>query len=113
MFTDGEHKFTVHEHKFTVREHKFTGHKHKKDKCVATFMITQSPSYRYQASKRCRWRDRCCCDPSRGQFALDFPLDLIFQEANKLRGYGEKESEKSEAVSHSVPRPGIEPGTKL
>ena len=40
-------------------------------------------------------------------------LDLIFQETNKLRGYGEKENEKSEAVSHSVPRPGIEPGTKL
>jgi hypothetical protein len=30
-------------------------------------------------------------------------LDLIFQETNKLRGYGEKESEKSEADSHSVP----------
>ena len=29
-------------------------------------------------------------------------LDLIFQETNKLRGYGEKESEKSETVSHSV-----------
>ncbi|MBR0263282.1 MAG: recombinase family protein [Prevotella sp.] len=40
-------------------------------------------------------------------------LDLIFQETNKLRGYGEKESEKSEAVSHSVPRPRIELGTKL
>ena len=39
-------------------------------------------------------------------------LDLIFQETNKLRGYGEKESEKSEAVSHSVPRPRIERGTK-
>ena len=35
-------------------------------------------------------------------------LDLIFQETNKLRGYGEKESEKSEEVSHSVPRPRIE-----
>ena len=40
-------------------------------------------------------------------------LDLIFQETNKLRGYKEKESEKSEAVSHSVPRPRIELGTKL
>ena len=40
-------------------------------------------------------------------------LDLIFQETNKLRGYGEKESAKSEEVSHSVLRPGIEPGTKL
>ena len=40
-------------------------------------------------------------------------LDLIFQETNKLRGYGEKESEKSEADSHSVPRPRIELGTKL
>ena len=40
-------------------------------------------------------------------------LDLIFQETNKLRGYGEKESEKSEEVSHSVPRPRIELGTKL
>lgn len=40
-------------------------------------------------------------------------LDLIFQETNKLRGYGEKESEKSKAVSHSVPRPRIELGTKL
>ena len=40
-------------------------------------------------------------------------LDLIFQETNKLRWYGEKESEKSEAVSHSVPRPRIELGTKL
>lgn len=40
-------------------------------------------------------------------------LDLIFQETNKLRGYGEKESEKSETVSHSVPRPRIELGTKL
>ena len=40
-------------------------------------------------------------------------LDLIFQETNKLRGYGEKESEKTEAVSHSVPRPRIELGTKL
>ena len=40
-------------------------------------------------------------------------LDLIFQETNKLRGYGEKESEKSDAVSHSVPRPRIELGTKL
>ncbi len=40
-------------------------------------------------------------------------LDLIFQETKKLRGYGEKESEKTEAVSHLVPRPGIEPGTKL
>ena len=39
-------------------------------------------------------------------------LDLIFQETNKLRGYGEKESEKSEADSHSVPRPRIELGTK-
>ena len=35
-------------------------------------------------------------------------LDLIFQETNKLRGYGEKESENSEANSHSVPRPRIE-----
>jgi hypothetical protein len=35
-------------------------------------------------------------------------LDLIFQETNKLRGYGEKESAKSEEVSHSVPRPRIE-----
>lgn len=34
-------------------------------------------------------------------------LDLIFQETNRLQGYGEKESEKSEAVSHSVPRPRI------
>ena len=40
-------------------------------------------------------------------------LDLIFKETNKLRGYGEKESEKSEADSHSVPRPRIELGTKL
>ena len=40
-------------------------------------------------------------------------LDLIFQETNKLRGYEEKESEKSEADSHSVPRPRIELGTKL
>ena len=40
-------------------------------------------------------------------------LDLIFQETNKLRGYGEKESEKSVEVSHSVPRPRIELGTKL
>ena len=40
-------------------------------------------------------------------------LDLIFQETNKLRGYGEKESAKSEEVSHSVPRPRIELGTKL
>ncbi len=40
-------------------------------------------------------------------------LDLIFQETNKLRGCGEKESEKSEEVSHSVPRPRIELGTKL
>ena len=40
-------------------------------------------------------------------------LDLIFQETNKLRGYGEKESVKSEEVSHSVPRPRIELGTKL
>ena len=40
-------------------------------------------------------------------------LDLIFQETNRLQGYGEKESEKSEAVSHSVPRPRIELGTKL
>ena len=39
-------------------------------------------------------------------------LDLIFKETNKLRGYGEKESEKSEADSHSVPRPRIELGTK-
>ena len=39
-------------------------------------------------------------------------LDLIFKETNKLRGYGEKESEKSEADSHSVPRPRIERGTK-
>ena len=39
-------------------------------------------------------------------------LDLIFQETNKLRGYGEKESAKSEEVSHSVPRPRIERGTK-
>jgi hypothetical protein len=30
-------------------------------------------------------------------------LDLIFQETNKLRGYGEKESAKSEEVSQSVP----------
>jgi DNA invertase Pin-like site-specific DNA recombinase len=34
-------------------------------------------------------------------------LDLIFQETKKLREYEEKESEKSEAVSHSVPRPRI------
>ena len=34
-------------------------------------------------------------------------LDLIFQETNKLRGYGEKECVKS------VPRPRIELGTKL
>ena len=34
-------------------------------------------------------------------------LDLIFQETNKLRGYGENKSEKSKAVSHSVPRPRI------
>ena len=40
-------------------------------------------------------------------------LDLIFQETKKLRGYGEKESENSEANSHSVPRPRIELGTKL
>ncbi len=40
-------------------------------------------------------------------------LDLIFQETNKLRGYGEKESEKPISVSHSVPRPRIELGTKL
>ncbi len=40
-------------------------------------------------------------------------LDLIFQETNKLRGYREKESEKSEAVSHSVPRPTTDLGTKL
>ena len=40
-------------------------------------------------------------------------LDLIFQETNKLRGYGEKESEKPAVVSHSVPRPRIELGTKL
>ena len=40
-------------------------------------------------------------------------LDLIFQETNKLRGYGEKESEESKADSHSVPRPRIELGTKL
>ena len=40
-------------------------------------------------------------------------LDLIFQETKKLRGCGEKESEKSEADSHSVPRPRIELGTKL
>ena len=40
-------------------------------------------------------------------------LDLIFQETNKLRGYGENESENSEANSHSVPRPRIELGTKL
>ena len=39
-------------------------------------------------------------------------LDLIFQETNKLREYGENESEKSKAVSHSVPRPRIELGTK-
>ena len=39
-------------------------------------------------------------------------LDLIFQETNKLRGYTEKENEKSEADSHSVPRPRIELGTK-
>ena len=40
-------------------------------------------------------------------------LDLIFQETNKLRGYEEKESERPTAVSHSVPRPRIELGTKL
>ena len=40
-------------------------------------------------------------------------LDLIFQETRKLREYGEKESEKSTEVSHSVPRPRIELGTKL
>ena len=40
-------------------------------------------------------------------------LDLIFKETNKLRGYGEKESAKSKEVSHSVPRPRIELGTKL
>ena len=40
-------------------------------------------------------------------------LDLIFQETNKLRGYGEKESAKSSQISHSVPRPRIELGTKL
>ena len=40
-------------------------------------------------------------------------LDLIFQETNKLRGYEKKESENSEANSHSVPRPRIELGTKL
>ena len=40
-------------------------------------------------------------------------LDLIFQETNKLRGYGEKECEKPAEVSHSVPRPRIELGTKL
>ena len=40
-------------------------------------------------------------------------LDLIFQETKKLRGYGEKESEKTLEVSHSVPRPRIELGTKL
>ena len=40
-------------------------------------------------------------------------LDLIFQETNKLRGYGEKESVNSESNSHSVPRPRIELGTKL
>ena len=40
-------------------------------------------------------------------------LDLIFQETNKLRGYEKKESEKSEEVSLSVPRPRIELGTKL
>ena len=40
-------------------------------------------------------------------------LDLIFQETNKLRGYGENENEKSEIVSLSVPRPRIELGTKL
>ena len=39
-------------------------------------------------------------------------LDLIFQETNKLRGHGEKECVKSEADSHSVPRPRIERGTK-
>ena len=39
-------------------------------------------------------------------------LDLIFQETNKLRGYGEKESVKPTIVSHSVPRPRIELGTK-
>ena len=39
-------------------------------------------------------------------------LDLIFQETNKLRGYGENESEKPISVSHSVPRPRIERGTK-
>ena len=40
-------------------------------------------------------------------------LDLIFQETKKLRGYGEKESEKTATDSHSVPRPRIELGTKL
>ena len=40
-------------------------------------------------------------------------LDVIFQETNKLRGYGEKENEKPISVSHSVPRPRIELGTKL
>ena len=40
-------------------------------------------------------------------------LDLIFKETNKLRGYGEKECEKPVEVSHSVPRPRIELGTKL
>ena len=39
-------------------------------------------------------------------------LDLIFQETNKLRGYGEKESAKPSQISHSVPRPRIERGTK-
>ena len=40
-------------------------------------------------------------------------LDLIFQETKKLRGCEEEGIEKSEAVSHSVPRPRIELGTKL
>ena len=39
-------------------------------------------------------------------------LNLIFQETNMLRGYGEKESAKSKEDSHSVPRPRIERGTK-
>lgn len=39
-------------------------------------------------------------------------LDLIFQDTNKLREFREKENEKPIKVSHSVPRPRIELGTK-
>ena len=37
-------------------------------------------------------------------------LDLIFQQTNELRGGKKEKGERFSSFSHSVPRPGVEPG---